>query len=70
VSDDHYFKMLDAALGHVSKWADRADRLAYMLYRVMDGDTIDDVYETLHKYGYVDENHEWIHDEDEDEDEE
>lgn len=54
-------KTLSTALAHVGKWASQSDVLAYMLYQVMEGDVPDDVFETLQKYGYVDENHEWIY---------
>lgn len=60
--NDPFFKMLDTCLAHVGKHAEIADELAYMLYRVMEGDVPDNVYETLQTYGYVDENHEWISD--------
>lgn len=40
------------------------DELAYIIYRLVEGDTVDDALEILHKYGYVDENYEWIYDED------
>lgn len=52
--------LLDIALKHVGEWSGKCHTLAYMLYQVMEGDVPDDVYETLEKYGYVDENHEWI----------
>lgn len=56
--DDDLF---DTALKHVGEWSGKCYTLAYMLYQVMEGDVPDDVYETLEKYGYVDENHEWIY---------
>lgn len=39
--------------------AGEASELAYLLYQVMEGDVPDNIHETLHKYGYVDENYEW-----------
>lgn len=41
----------------------RETEIAYMLYRLLDGDTVDNAYEILEHYGYVDENHEWKYDE-------
>ena len=67
MSKDPFMTMLDTCLKHVSDHAARADRLAYMLYQVTEGDVPDNIYETLEEYGYVDENHEWKYDEDEEE---
>lgn len=64
VKDDPFMRMLDVALAHVSKHADNADRLAYALYRTIEGDNVD-ASDLLHELGYTDENHEWIYDEDE-----
>lgn len=58
--------MLETSLKHVGKWAGRCEELAYMLYQTMEGDPPENVYEKLHEYGFVDENHEWIYDEEED----
>lgn len=59
-------KMLDTSLKHVAKWAGRCETLAYLLYQSMEGDIGDPdrVYSKLQEYGFVDENHEWIYDED------
>jgi hypothetical protein len=54
--------MLDIALAHVSNHAEKADRLAYALYRMIEGDDVD-CLDLLHKLGYIDENGEWISDE-------
>jgi hypothetical protein len=53
----------EIAMKHVGMWADKCEYLAYMLYRVAEGDDVDNIFETLHEYGFVDENHEWIYDE-------
>lgn len=58
-SDRLMGNLLDKALEAVEREA----TLAYMLYRTMEGDPPDNVYETLQKYGFVDENHEWLYDE-------
>ena len=62
MSKDPYFSMLDIALAHVSNHAEKADRLAYALYRMIEGDDVD-CLDLLHKLGYIDENGEWISDE-------
>lgn len=62
--DDPFLKMLDITLQHVSKHANNSDRLAYALYRTMEGDDVD-AFDLLHELGYTDENGEWISDEDE-----
>ena len=36
-----------------------AAELAYLLYQVMEGDVPEDIYETLYKYGYINEDYEW-----------
>ena len=60
MTDKIFEKTVDVDL----KKADEASELAYILYQVMEGDVPDDVYETLHKYGYVNEDYEWkYHDE-------
>ena len=56
--------MLDTVLAHVSQHAERADRLAYALYRTIEGDDVDGL-DLLHELGYTDENGEWIGDDDE-----
>jgi len=61
MSKDPYFTMLDTALAHVSQHAERADRLAYALYRMIEGDDVGGL-DLLHELGYTDENGEWIDD--------
>jgi len=51
--------VLDTALAHVSKEAEKASRLAYELYRMIEGDDLN-ALELLAEYGYTDENGEWI----------
>jgi hypothetical protein len=58
---DPFMSMLNISLDQVGKWGEKSYSLAYMLYRTMEGDPPDNVYETLQKYGYVDDNHEWIY---------
>lgn len=62
MSKDPYLNMLDIALAHVSNHAEKADRLAYALYRMIEGDDVDSL-DLLHELGYTDENGEWISDE-------
>jgi len=62
MSKDPYLNMLDIALAHVSNHAEKADRLAYALYRMIEGDDVDGL-DLLHELGYTDENGEWISDE-------
>jgi len=62
MSKDPYFSMLDTVLAHVSQHAERADKLAYALYRTIEGDDVDGL-DLLHELGYTDENGEWISDE-------
>jgi hypothetical protein len=59
MSKDPYFSMLDTVLAHVSQHAERADKLAYALYRTIEGDDVDGL-DLLHELGYTDENGEWI----------
>ena len=58
MTDKLFDTLLDKALGK----AGEAAELAYMLYQVMEGDVPDDIYETLHRYGYVNEDYEWKYD--------
>ena len=60
MTDKFFDKVIDTALSK----AGEAAELAYMLYQVMEGDVPDDIYETLHKYGYVNDDYEWIYGED------
>ena len=62
MSKDSYLNMLDIALAHVSNHAEKADRLALALYRMIEGDNVDGL-DLLHELGYTDENGEWISDE-------
>ena len=45
-------------------WKETADELAYIIYRLMEGDDVD-AFETLHRYGYVDKDYEWLYEDDE-----
>lgn len=38
-----------------------SERLAYIIYQMMEGDIPEGILETLEKYGYVDSDHEWIY---------
>lgn len=61
---DMYEKMLESSLAHVGLWAGRCDRLAYLLYRTMEGDDVsDEVWQELRNLGYVDNDCEWKYDE-------
>lgn len=57
---DPFFGMLDVALQHVSKHADRADRLAEAIYGLIEGDGPEDAAQLLQEYGYTDEDGFWI----------
>lgn len=41
-----------------------ADELAYIVYKLYEGDEVEGL-ERLREYGYVDDDHEWIYEEDE-----
>ena len=62
MTDRIFEKSIDLMLAK----AGEAAELAYLLYRVAEGDMTDGIYETLERYGYVDENHEWKYDEEDD----
>ncbi len=47
----------------MTDWKLVADKLAYITYRLLDGDEVDGVYRYLWQQGYVDEDGEWIYDE-------
>lgn len=59
MNNDQYMKMVETSLKHVAKIGDQADQLAYALYRTLEGDDVD-AFSLLRKFGYVDENDEWI----------
>lgn len=59
MNNDQYMKMVETSLKHVSVIGDQADQLAYALYRTLEGDEVG-AFELLRKFGYVDENDEWI----------
>jgi hypothetical protein len=63
MSKDPYFTMLDTALAHVSRHAERADKLAYAIYGILGGDDPEAAAQLLADYGYTDEFGEWISDE-------
>ena len=52
-------RVFDKALDLMLAKAGEASEIAYVLYRVLQGD-VDDPFGVLEKYGYVDENQEWI----------
>lgn len=62
MNNDVFFKMLDVSLAHVSLHADRADKLAYAIYGLLEGDDPEVAAQLLADYGYTDENGEWIAD--------
>lgn len=43
---------------------DMSKELAYIIYKLMEGEFVANALNKLYKYGYVDENHEWIYGED------
>lgn len=42
-------------------WFEVAKELAYMLYVTCEGDPPDNIYQVLERYEFVDEDHEWIY---------
>lgn len=65
MSNDSYFRMLDITMQHVSKHAENADRLAYEIYKLLEGNDPEDAAQLINELGYTDENGEWIYGEDE-----
>jgi hypothetical protein len=59
MKDDPYMRMVETSLQFVSKLGDQTDQLAYALYRTLEGDDVGG-FELLRKFGYTDENDEWI----------
>lgn len=55
MTDRVFDKTLDLMLAYVGE----ANEIAYVLYKVLQGD-VDDPFSVLEKYGYVDEDQEWI----------
>jgi hypothetical protein len=43
---------------------ERLEDMAYILYRVLDGDDVDGARDILREAGFTDENDEWIYEED------
>lgn len=60
MTDKFFDKVIDTALSK----AGEAAALAYALYQCYEGDDMGEGAELLHKYGYTDENGEWIYGED------
>lgn len=48
----------------MTDWEDIAKQLAYLCYRIGEGDDVE-IFETLKSYGFLDESYEWIYEEDE-----
>ena len=65
MKDDPYFRMFHVARQRVSKYAENADRLAYEIFKLLEGNDPEDAAELIHELGYTDENGEWIYSEDE-----
>lgn len=57
--DDSFIGSMEASLKFVGELSDQIDQLAYALYRTLEGDDVDG-FELLQKFGYTDENDEWI----------
>jgi hypothetical protein len=53
-------KVLDIAIEKALAKASEAAQLAYALYGLIGGDDPEEAAQLLEKYGYVDENGEWI----------
>lgn len=45
-----------------SNQEEKSRELAYMVYRLFDGDSVDNALDRLKDMGYVDENYEWLYD--------
>jgi hypothetical protein len=60
MNNDMYIKMLETSLKHVSMYADRADKLAYAIQGLLEGDDPEDAAQLLHEFGYTDESGFWI----------
>lgn len=58
---DPFMSMLDISLQHVDYHAEKADKLAYAIYRLLEGDDPEEHAQLLADYGYTDENGEWIY---------
>lgn len=56
---DAYMRMVETSLNFVDAQSKRMDELAYALYRTLEGDDVGG-FELLRKFGYTDENDEWI----------
>ena len=41
-------------------WEDLSKELAYIIYRMYDGDIVENALDRLKQVGYLDENYEWI----------
>jgi len=59
MKDDAYMRMVETSLNFVDKLSDQTNQLAYALYRTLEGDDVGG-FELLRKFGYTDENDEWI----------
>ena len=65
MNNDAYMRMVETSLKFVGELGDQADQLAYALYRTLEfkstleGDDVN-ALELLRKFGYTDENDEWI----------
>ena len=57
-------KIFDILLNKSLDKIDEAADLAYALYRLLEGDDHERASQLLEKYGYVDEDGEWLYDED------
>jgi len=52
--------MLNIALAYVSAQEEKANRLAYAIYGMIEGGDPEEAAQLLAEYGYTDENGEWI----------
>ena len=64
MSNDSFMAIIKLLNRHDAIYAERADELAYALYKILEGDD-SCPYELglLREYGYTNENNEWIYDE-------
>ncbi len=60
MSDPIFTAMLDTALENAFDNAERADRLAYAIYGLLEGGDPEDAAQLLEQFGYTNEYGEWV----------
>ncbi len=59
MNNDMYDRLMVSSLKQISAVGAEADELAYTLYRLARGEEAD-AFAVLKKYGYIDEDREWL----------